>query len=77
MLTQKDLDEIEEIVEEKIEEKISLLPSKNEFFGKMDEIMGELKTIRESQDIITHKVYEDHENRITHIEKKLQIQPTI
>lgn len=42
MLTQKDLDEIEEIVEEKLDGKIKNLPTKDEFFSKMDEVMGEL-----------------------------------
>ena len=75
MLTQKDLDEIEGIVEEKIEENTKNLPTKDEFFTKMDEVVGELKTIRENQDLVTHKVYEDHEERIEKIEKKLQILP--
>ncbi len=77
MLTQRDLDEIEEIVAEKVEEKIRNLPSKDEFFEKMDEVVGELKAIRESQGVMTHKVYEDHETRIAEVEKKLQIQPSI
>ena len=46
MLTQTDLDQIEKIVEETVEEKIgektNLLPTKDEFFEKMDEVMGEL-----------------------------------
>lgn len=45
MLTQKDFDEIEEIIDKKLEEKIKFLPTKDEFYGKMDELMGELKTI--------------------------------
>ncbi len=69
-LTIKDLDEIEKIVDEKIEENIKNLPTKDEFFTKMDEIMGELKTIRESTDILTHRVSK-HEDRITKIEKKI------
>ncbi len=47
MLTQKDLSQIEEIVEEKIGEKTKFLPTKDEFYGKMDEVVGELKSIRE------------------------------
>ena len=46
-LTQKDLDAIEELIDEKLDEKIKLLPTKGEFFSKMDEVMGELKAIRE------------------------------
>ena len=85
-LTKKDYDQIRQIVEltleikldevldKKLEEKLSHLPSKEEFYKKMDEIMGELKTIREGQEILTHKVYRNHEPRIKRVEKKLQIQ---
>lgn len=69
-LTIKDLDEIEKIVDEKIDEKVRNLPTKNEFFSKMDEIMGELKTIRESTDALTHRA-SNHDDRITKIEKKI------
>ena len=77
MLTQKDLDEIEGIVEDKIEEKTRNLPTKDEFFTKMDGVMGELKTIRENQEVTSNKVYEDHEERIEKLEEKLHIQPAI
>ncbi len=69
VLTVRDLGEIEKIVDERIEERTKNLPTKDEFFTKMDEIMGELKTIRESADILTHRA-SDHEDRITKIEKK-------
>lgn len=68
MLTQKDLDEIEEIVEEKLEEKIKILPTKDEFFSKMDEVMGELATIRDEQTIISHQV-SDHGDRLEKLEE--------
>ena len=35
-LTQKDLDQVEEIVDRKLDDKIKLLPTKDEFFGKME-----------------------------------------
>lgn len=35
--------------------KISHLPSKNEFYTKMDEVMGELKTSREEQTVQSHE----------------------
>lgn len=38
MLTQTDLNEIEKIVEEKIDQKTRLLPTKDEFFGKMEKL---------------------------------------
>lgn len=64
-------------VDEKIrelEERISHLPTKDEFYTKMDEVVGELKTIRE-QTVISHRVSEhtdqldNHEQRITGFEK--------
>ena len=41
---------IDEVIESKLvtKEDISLLPTKDEFYKKMDEVVGELKTIRES-----------------------------
>ena len=84
-LTDKDLDAIRQLVkitideglEEKLNEKLRYFPSKADFFSKMDDVMGELRTIRENQDLLTHRVYEDHEPRMTKIEKKLQIEPTV
>lgn len=76
MLTQTDLDQIEKIVEEKVEIKTSQLPTKDEFYGKMDEVMGELKAIREEQTVFSAKVsnhgdqLEDQEIRITKLEVK-------
>lgn len=67
---------LDEVLDKKLEEKLSHLPSKKDFYEKMDEIMGELRTIRENQELISHKVYEDHEPRITKIEKKLRTLPS-
>lgn len=44
-LTQRDLEEIEKVVDERIDERTRNLPTKGEFFTKMDEVMGELKTM--------------------------------
>jgi len=86
ILSNSDLRAIKDLMEVTIEDKtehfvtkmdISHLPSKDEFYKKMDEIMGELKTIREGQEILTHKVYRDHEPRISKVEKKLQIQSSV
>ena len=77
MLTQTNLDEIEKIVDDKIGQKTKLLPTKNEFFGKMDEVMGELKVIREEQTVSLAKVtnhndqFEDHEVRMSKLEVKV------
>lgn len=67
MLTQKDLDNIEGIVEEKLDGKIKILPTKDEFFSKMDEVMGELETIREEQILVSHRV-SNHEDRLEKLE---------
>lgn len=76
MLTAQDLDEIEKVVDEKIDENTRNLPTKDEFFGKMDEVMGELKAIREEQPLQSHRL-SNHEDRISVIEKKLQINPNL
>jgi hypothetical protein len=71
----KDL--IEVTVEEVIEKKefvtksdLSHLPTKDEFYGKMDEVMGELKAIREEQTVQSHQL-SNHEDRIEKIESHL------
>lgn len=63
-LTDTDLVAIRELIklafddelEKKFEEKLKYLPNKEQFFSKMDEIMGELKKIREEQIILVDKV---------------------
>lgn len=72
MLTQKDLDDIEKIVEEKIKH----LPTKDDFYTKMDEVMGELKAIREEQAVISgyKDQIENHQTRIGKIEQILDLQ---
>lgn len=50
MLTQKDLDEIEELVRNIVKEEIKHLPNKEEFYSKMDELMVEIKAVREEQE---------------------------
>ncbi|PJE67571.1 hypothetical protein COU95_01635 [Candidatus Shapirobacteria bacterium CG10_big_fil_rev_8_21_14_0_10_40_9] len=71
MLTQKDFDEIEKIVDKELEEKIKFLPTKDEFYGKMDELMGEVKAIREEQAVISgyKDKLENHETRIIKLEE--------
>lgn len=67
-LAQKDFDEIKNLVRSTVKEEINLLPTKDEFFGKMDEVMGELKTIREEQTVQSHQLL-NHEDRITTLEE--------
>ena len=76
MLIQKDLDEIEELMDKKLDEKIKFLPTKKEFYQKMDELMKELRSIREEQAVITgyKDEIEDHETRITKLEEVLEPQ---
>jgi hypothetical protein len=65
---------IDETIEEKLvaKEDLSLLPTKDEFFTKMDEVMGELKTIREEQALQSQHLSDD-DDRIAKIESNLGI----
>ena len=73
-LDNDDLRALKELIEVTIDEKelvsknnISHLPTKDEFYVKMDEVMGELKTIREEQVVQSHQL-SDHGDRIEKIE---------
>jgi hypothetical protein len=73
----KDLVEVtvDEVIEKKelvTKSDLSHLPTKDEFFNKMDDVVGELKTIREEQALISHRV-SNHEDRIEKIESNLGI----
>jgi predicted nuclease with TOPRIM domain len=59
---------LEEKLEEKFDEKLKFLPTKDEFYTKMDEVMGELKAIREEQVIGSHQLG-NHEDRLERLEK--------
>ncbi len=66
---------INEAVERKglvTKDDISHLPTKDEFYGKMDEVMGELKAVREEISVLGHQV-SDHGDRLDRIEKHLGI----
>jgi hypothetical protein len=66
---------IEEAIETKglvTREDVSHLPTKDEFYAKMDEVMGELKTIREEQTLQSQQL-SDHDDRIEKIESNLGI----
>jgi hypothetical protein len=65
---------IDEAVEEKLvtKEDLSHLPTKDEFYTKMDEVMGELKTIREEQSLQSQHL-SDHNDRLEKIESHLGI----
>ena len=68
----KDLMEV--TIDEAIENKglvtndhIGNLPTKDEFYGTMDKVMGELKAIREEVAVLGHQVSE-HDDRIDKLE---------
>lgn len=66
---------VDEVIEKRelfTKEDIRHLLTKDEFYTKMDEVMGELKTIREEQTLLSHRV-SDHEDRIEKIETHLGI----
>ena len=64
-------DDVRKIVKDEIKH----LPSKDDFYGKMDEVMGELKTIREEITILGGRQSENsnqleaQEERIAKLEK--------
>jgi len=78
-LDDQDLKAIKNLIEVTIEEKelvtkedISHLPTKDEFYEKMDDVMGELKAVREEQSVLSHQV-SDHEDRLQKVESNLGI----
>lgn len=72
MLSQKDLDEIQKLI------KINTrhLPTREEFYNKMDELMKELKDLREEVTVVTgyKDQIENHETRIIKLEEVLEPQ---
>lgn len=67
-LTQKDFDQIDRLMDEKFDFKLKNLPTKEEFFSKMDEVIGELKNVREEHEILS-KTVSVHEYRLETLEK--------
>jgi hypothetical protein len=63
---------VEEVVEEVVEEKNKNLPTKDEFFNSMDQLITELKANRQEQTFIVHRLT-NHENRIQKVEKHLSL----
>ena len=68
----KDLMEvtIDERLDGKLDEKLGYLPTKDDFYGMMDKVMGELKAIREEVTVLSHQVSE-HDDRLDKIESDL------
>ena len=68
----KDLMEvtIDERLDGKLDEKLGYLPTKDDFYGMMDKVMGELKAIREEQAVQSQHLC-DHQDRVQKIESHL------
>lgn len=62
-------------LDEKFEEKLKYLPTKDEFFDREDKLMGELKNIREEITMLSdiNRKVNDNEERIEKVEKKVNI----
>jgi len=56
--------------EEKLEEEIGHLPTKEEFYGQTDKVMKELQDMREEHTISIGQV-SDHSDRIEKLEEKV------
>lgn len=69
ILTQDDVNEIERIVEENIDAKTKLLPTKDQFFDRMDSLSGQMKKIQETIDLHDgqHVEIHDHQNLPTNV----------
>lgn len=84
MLTKLDLQQIGKLVKAILTEelfdlreevkKIKLLPTRDEFFKKMDEVITELQKERDDHTVMRGQLG-DHEERMEKIEKKLHISP--
>lgn len=70
-------EELEVKLEEKFNEKLGTMLSKDDFYNKMDEVMGEIKAMREEHTLLSSRVYDNHEPRIKQVEKKLNISSTL
>lgn len=75
MLTQKDLDEIEELTRKIVKDEIKHLPSKDDFYTRMDKLMHKLNSIGEEVTVVSSykDQIEDHETRIGKIEQTINL----
>lgn len=77
MLTQKDVEQIEKQTRKILKQEIKHLPTKDDFYNRMDELIGEVKSMREEQTLIAGKIsehtdsIENHEYRIGKLEEIL------
>ena len=61
-------------LDEKLDEKLKNLPTKKEFFGRMDKLLSQVQTSRSEQTLLSHRV-SNHEDRLQIVEGKLKITP--
>lgn len=66
-------EELDAKLEEKFNEKMGGMLTKDEFYSKMDEVMGEIRVMREEHVMLSARVYDNHEPRITKVEKKVSV----
>ena len=59
-----------------LDQKINHLPTKDEFFGKMDKVVGELQKLRDEV-VITGHHYEKTNKRVNLIDKHLGINTSV
>ena len=79
VLTAQDLSAFKELInsvfdekfEEKFTQKLSLFPTKEDYFSRMDTISTELKTIRQEQTIYIHKMLE-HDRQMRELQEDVQ-----
>jgi len=65
VLTQADIDELKNIFATKED----LVEFKSDILNHVDKILQEIIASRQEQKILSHKVYENHEKRITSLEE--------
>ncbi|MBI5613370.1 hypothetical protein HY947_00425 [Candidatus Gottesmanbacteria bacterium] len=76
MLTQVDLDEINELLDKKLDEKISILPTKEHFAKRMDELSGMMKKIDEEFTLHTGS-HDDLDSRVAALEKRPHVRQLV
>ena len=65
---------IEEILDEKLDEKLKYLPTKDDFFTRMDKLSKEIKDFREEMTTQKHQVHRNTK-RLDRVEDHLHLPP--
>ena len=77
MLTQKYFDQIEKIVEKSIKDSTKHLPTRDQFYSKMDYLIGEIKASREEHTAITGRMSDNSDTLEKHEKRLIKIEETI